>query len=511
MNPLAFCMGLWRARILFRRDRTMYMAFTPAESLLRLFYYTQAECLSLYGLRGTSPTMGGGSLPMRVFWYQSVAGLWFYRNLGAAAAVLGAMAFFLLSHFLWLTTGSVSTDHLAVALGLAALSTNFIGNLFAKQNYNVLGWAFVPTFVWAMATGNFMVATVVSIVVPPLSITAYVAFGFLALYKSIIALEARWLLYLVPGGVFFLGALVFAHLQALPDLAATVRDLLKLIGAFPKPRFRRPPRILSATIITAMLGLFPLTVLLRQGSLSMFNPAQTAGFALIPVGWFFVNQTRLLRIADPQSILILFLAVSTAITIYSADPWILACFWLVNSNAFIAMLHFMQSEPRDSILRCLPKFSPFDVSPLVSATRKFLLPVPSGERVLLACRDPNGDYNELFAEHFPMSELLNYAAHCSGLDIVPDFYSVGYFPDQHLWGSDPESVAHNLSQGGMEFVIVPSFQVETGAAPLGWSTAGFELIDHLNFSSMGRDIRHMVAFRGLTPGWHLFRKQSGSS
>lgn len=506
MNPLALSMGLWRARILFSRDRTRYLAFTLSESLLKLFYYIQAESLSLYGLRGTSPTMGGGRLPMRAFWYQSVAGLWMYRNLGGAASVVGAMAIYLLSHLMWLATGSVSIGHLGGVLVLAALSTNFIGNIFAKQNYNVFGWALVPALVWAMATGNFVVAALASIVIPPLSVTAYVALALLAFYETVVTLEARWMLCLIPGGVFFAGALIFVHLRALHELAATVKALLGFIGALPKPRFRRPSRILSATIITAVLALFPLVVLLRHGTLPMFTTAQTAGFALIPVGWFFVNQTRLIRIADPQSILILFLAASTAISIHSEDPWILACFWLVNSNAFIALLHLMQSEPQEAILRRLPDFTPFDVSPLVSAVGKFLSQVPAGAKVLLACRDPRGNYNELFAEHFPMSELLNYAAHRAELAIVPDFYSVGYFPDQHLWGTDAESVARNLRQMGGEFAVVPFPSGEKEEAILSWSAAGFELIDQLNFASLGIEIDQMVASKGLTSGWRLFRK-----
>lgn len=509
MNPVALAGGLSRAKVLLGRDRASCPAFTPAESFLKLFYYIQSECLSMHGLRGTSKTMGGGELPMHVFWYQSIPGLWIYRHAGGAATVLAGMAIYLLSHLLWLTEAT-SAGYVIATVVLTACSTNFIGNLFAKQNYNVLAWALTPAIVWALATGNLALAAVAAIVIPPVSITGYLAFAFLATYVSVVSADVRWFLCTVPGALFFAGSLVFAHTKSLGDLGTTINRLLGALGAIPKAQFRRPPRAMSALIITAGLALFPFVVWFRHAALPYLAPAQTVGLAAIPVVWFFVNQSRLLRVADPQSILILFLAISAAISAYAHDPWILACFWLVNSNAFIALLHLAQSESWVAILEGLPSFRAFNVSPAVTAVEQFLSGIPASSRVLLACRDPEGDYNALFAEHFPLSELLNYAAHRRDLAIVPDFYSAAYAPDQLLWGTDPGRVESNLSKAGLEFAVVPSSQLEKDRAMSVWSAAGLELVGQLSFASLGSDIERMAASKGLASGWHLFHKPSGS-
>lgn len=356
-----------------------------------------------------------------------------------------------------------------------------------------------------------MVAALLGAVIPIFSITAFFAFVLLAIYAAIITADPYWLLCLAPGVAFFGGCLLYAHMRALNELMASIKGLLGIIGATPAAvQLRRPSRMLSALIFTTLLTLFPITVCLREAALPIFNPLQTAGFAFIPVGWFFVNQTRIFRVADPQSILILFLAVSAAITAFSQDPWILACFWLVNSNVLIALLLFSQSMTNRELLDRLPDFKPFDIAPALVATERFLSKIPAGQKVLLACRDPEGRYNDLFIEHFPLSELLNYAAHRAGQAVLPDFYSVAYFPDRCLWGTELARVASNLDAGQVEFVIVPSAAVEKDGGIAAWAAAGLELIDRLDFASLGSDIEYLVASKCLDSGWSLFRKQDAS-
>jgi hypothetical protein len=508
VNPVALVMGLWRSRVLLGRRRSSYIGFTPAESFVKLFYYVQSESLSIHGFRGVSSTMGGARLPMRVFWYQSVPSLWIYRHLGGAFTVLIGMVTFVLTHLIWLEATGISVTFLFITTILVSISTNFLGNLFCKQNYNVLAWAFFPIVVWAIATESFWAAGLAGVVIPVFSITAFVAFALLLVYESFVHGDLQWLFFLFPGAIYFSSCMIYAHAGAMAELSATVQRLLGFIGALPEhSKWSRPPRKLSAAIFTGMLSLFPITVWLRGASLPAFDTLETVGFASVPVVWFFVNQARILRVADPQSVLIVFLSVSAAITAYSQDVWLLLCFWLVNSNILLAILYFAQSEIKPEPHSTIAQFKPFLIDPPVDAAAAFLSQIPSGHKVLLACRDPGRNYNDLFIEHFPLSELLIYAAHRTGLAVFPDFYSIAYFPEQHLWGTDIASVTANLEVSGIEYVVVPSLVVVCNADQTAWKVAGFDLLDQFYFNYLGPNIASLVVSKGITAGWLLFKWQ----
>jgi hypothetical protein len=96
-----------------------------------------------------------------------------------------------------------------------------------------------------------------------------------------------------------------------------------------------------------------------------------------------------------------------------------------------------------------------DVKPALRLAMSLMADVPPGSVVLIAHRNPDCEYNLVFADLFPLSEVIQHAAHRLKLAAIPDIYFLMYSAALHPWGYDPHSLSLSCNNLKLAFVIAP--------------------------------------------------------
>ena len=259
-NPISLIRSLYSCRVLFEGRWPDYLSVSGSGSLLRFFYMTQASNLRRHGLRGTSDTMGGGTLNMQTFWYQSVIGVTTFQALGGVVVALIGMLTWLVTHLVWLD-GSVNAGWVVLVLLMVAVTNNFYGNLFAAQNYAALGWGLMPVAVWALLNHHVWLAALIWTGISFLSITVFVAAGLMSFCLAVAHHEPLQLLGVLPGVAKFALDLYYTHRSAKgTTIRRSLRDMLGYIGGRRDVKYKRPIRVVNVFVFAAVLSLFPLAV-----------------------------------------------------------------------------------------------------------------------------------------------------------------------------------------------------------------------------------------------------------
>ena len=141
MMPVAWIKSIWEARILLKGQWHKYMGFHPLNAINSLFYRTQWINLKSYGRNGRSPLIGLGDFPLRKWFHLSYLGSFFYANAAPIVTLIGIF-FWSFSHSVWMAEQNIYWSIL-LSLILLFSSTGF-AMAFAKQNYQILGWMFLP-------------------------------------------------------------------------------------------------------------------------------------------------------------------------------------------------------------------------------------------------------------------------------------------------------------------------------------------------------------------------------
>jgi hypothetical protein len=505
-NPLHLARSIWNCRVLLDGRWRAYVSFSWTSSFLKLFYLTQADNLQRYGLRGRSPTMGGG-LNLSWFWYQSAVGVTIFAALGGVVTVLLGMGVWLASHVIWLESPGVSMPMVALTIMAAAASNNFYGNLFDRQNYNVLGWMLLPAGLWAILNGHIWIAVLIWTMASLFSITVFLAAVMLTFTVCALTWRPYLLLSLAPGAVKFLIDLMSAHSRDGGGIRQTLANLLGMLGAGTSRKYKRPSRWLSTVAFCAVLGLFPAAVLFLEVHYAKFGSHDLFVISIVPVLWFFVNQARIFRIADAHSILLCYLSVTAAVTMISGSYWLLAAFWIANSNAFIAVILYQFDVPFRQMITKGPVVKPLDITPFVQVMTDFMSLVPERARLLLVCTEPGDDYNKLFVEYFPLSELLYHCANNRTIAVIPDFYSIGAGDATHLWGREPELVRKNMVANQTDFAVISG---DGDSSVKHWNDEGFDVLAVLRWEEMRPILGQTRIFADEWPTWYLLFRTNES-
>ena len=490
VNPLSLVQTLLNCRVLLQGRWSSYTGFSSAPAFLKLFYSVQANNLQRHGLHGTSNTIGTGKYRMKAFWYQSMLGITMQDRLGSVVTVLAGMSIWVVSHSVWLA-GSPSPLLGLLTVFLAASTTNFFGNTFDRQNYNALGWAVFPIIIWSTLQHQIWILAVTLLVASFLSITVTLMGAVVVLVVAV--LEVNFLLpaVIVLPAMKFLVDLMAGEIAGGKDLLASVKRLLATIGAHPSAKYRRPVRVGYVAVLALVLSAFPVAVYLTGATTQTLSPLELSGLALLPVVWLVVNQTRLIRLADVQSVMMLFLSVSAAIVLAAPSIVLVAVFWVVNSNPLIAMLLFEFDLPWPKMLAHAPAVRPFDIQPYLDDIDDFLKPVASGERLWLAFSDPGNDYNQLFDGLSTVYQALSYRADARLIHALPDWYCVmehNYEGAQDIWGREPNSVSSHMAAWNARYALIYRRGAEYSEDY--WTSNGFSVIGRMSWDRLARSVPH---------------------
>lgn len=443
LNIFNLSKTLYFSKILLKGSWKNFLAYDPANSCLRTFYLIQINNIERYGLKGFSPTIGNG-LPLSMFWYHSITSLLAYKAAGMVS-IIAALLFWLLSFYIWSETVA-ELSWCSIIIFLTFISSNFCGNLFARQNYNALGWAMLPLIIWSLLTKNLFILITLMAISSFFSITVLTSACFILFIYCLLSQNYIYFYAIVfPILKFSFDIYYYLYYNSISG-AHQLKTILRFIGASRKSEYIRPIKIFYPLCFSFILSIFPLIIFYREISFLDLDYIKVSLFAASPVALFFLNQTGIFRFADVQSMLMLFLTVSTTITILSQDWAVVLIFWLVNSNGIISYILYFNTAPVKNIISSIPALRPFDFSTIKEPITNFLMDIPTGSNVYIANHNPCGNYNSIFDGYANHYQALFHCADLLNISITPDWYSVMFKSTPYYWGRNPEDVKVHMEK-----------------------------------------------------------------
>lgn len=446
MMPLAWIKSIWVARILLKGQWHKYMGFHPQNAINSLFYRTQWINLKRFGRNGNSPLIGLGDFPLRKWFHLSYLGSLFYANAAPIITLIGSL-FWALSHLVWMTHINTSWS---IFLSLTLLfSSTCYAMAFSRQNYQILGWMFFPLGLFFL---NF---------------------------ADISGTTAVFLLMTIGGGVtqiFFVAPIVvyFSYYNSEPYILATLVVAIMVISSRFLPMLTSKSLFLSLSETAKLIGLSSTNVRYERGVRKLSN--YTIYFLIIfSIGTlflslasdvfptlavfgiiaFFVNQ-RLLRVADEESMIMLFLSLFAFYVIQQEYNFLaISALWLVASPLPV-FLSVQEPISKMKFGRIIIN-PPFDHTEIEKALEKFFVSVCKGDSVYFAFSDPKGSYNNCFDGYRHLIEMPLYFASKKDFHLFPDWYAVSqtnYQGAPNCWGRCPEKVSENMEKWRAKFSII---------------------------------------------------------
>lgn len=413
------------------------------------------------------------------------------------------MVIWLLSITVWLSSNTVSSASVFITLVATTLSSNFYGNFFDRQNYNVYGWAFLPIVFWGLITGNIWLGLIFATLIATLSITVFVFVCVLVFSIFIVTKDGNVLLIPFLGIGFYLLKIknVFERRKngtSNDGFLKALSKLLEFVSGHGNAVLLRPSRWLASTALTLFFLAFPVAVYFSNSTFAGINNAELTFISLVPVCLVFLNQSRLFRFADVQSVLMFFLTVSSGVTLMCNHPVVFLAFYFANTNGIVSMVLFGNDNGGSSNPFAAVPVAPISTAKVQSSAENFLRVVPTGERILCVFRDPCGNYNNLFSGQYPLNEVLYYAGQIVGKPVFPDFYLAMSRDASLRWGT--ENIEYNLDQFSTDYFVV------TETSSMVEKNENFTTLEVLNWEEIFSDQGSVATLPDPLPNWFLMKR-----
>ncbi len=490
-TPIRLIQSLWDSRELLNgKGLDRYPNFQVARGVNYCWYWNRARELHRYGRRGVSPILGMNGTKLSRLFHFSIPSLYLFWRMGAALLIIGMFSW-LLIHMIWMSYSGIGWT-LGI-MSLALISNYFYPNLFGHQNYHVVGWAFFPLVLFGLITQNW----------PMLALGAlFSSFGGFT-FPFMIGLLC---ILLIPLGH------ILPMIIALVPMALKV--LIQILPHLSDNEFKR-----ELMITAKSMGLSPKGVKYKRTTRGRFYPHTAYILSLCSlflivhwiltasVSWYFLAvmiivllNFSVLRFADDQSMQMLILSSTTAVTIHAGEPWLLVAYWIAISPA-----PFKTNYPgMPDLGLVVPRLEPFDISPVFAKLRTFFSSIPDKDKVYMAFSDPQDDYHKLFDGYTFILETAHYVAGERYINLIPDLWGVfelNYPEAPNIWGRDPEKVLKNAQTYGANYLMI---YTQSGQVPgLEWEQAGWKVISEMHWEELYEIFRKTKPYYGPTPSWWL--------
>ncbi|HUP05569.1 MAG TPA: hypothetical protein VMU47_00345 [Caldimonas sp.] len=488
----AWLRSLWLARRLLDGQWHRYRGFTPLNALNSFFYPNQWLNISRFGIHGRSPLVGLGDYPLSRWFHVSFLSSCLYAHAGAVCTLGGTLAWVAM-HAAWTGIAGVPWT-LAVVAALLFSSTAY-AMAYTRQNYNILGWLWLPLVLSALLGGEWGVAAAAALAASFASITVVFVLVPIVLVLSVLQASGAPLAALVPAL-----AKLALHLEPLVRQRSSTSSfgaMARIIGASSRGvQYRR-----------TSMGLRPFTVyflLVYAVACALLHVDH--GLPWLPLtalALFAINQIRL-RFADEQSLILLFVS-AVAADVLSAPPSMLGfAALLVAANPLPVFLSLCDFEADRTLVR--PRtFAPFDHEPLRIGIEAFLAPVPPGATVLFAFEDPQGVYERVFDGQRSLLELPLFVAATRGVHLFPDWHAIAEtnrVGAPSWWGRSPDDVMRHAADVRASHAIVYTDSGEP--IPAAWAERGFTVCATFDWATCRAELRGDALWRrDRPPCWWL--------
>lgn len=474
--PETWIRALVGARVLLAGRWSQYMGFRPKNALNSFFYRTQWLNIERFGRSGVSPLLGLGSYPMSRWFHLSILSTYAYANAGAATALAGTLLW-VLTHLVWLQYTS-SAWALLVCVTLLFSATSY-AMAFVRQNYNILGWLWLPIAFFGLLTGH-----------PVLAMLSFFAASLGSFTAVVVSVPLVFALALAKGDVTGLWVLApalaklathFVPLLTAGSVTSSTRLIGKAIGLIgtgavykrESIRLRRRSLYLAALYLGGCGAVWVL-----DGAAPILPLAAAAVFV--------VNQR--FRFADDQSVVMLFVTAFAAHVLF-ASPGVLQ--WVV---LFIIANPHPKALGLNLVDGRVEVYRPFDHSRVEHQCEELYRSVEPGERVLVAFNEPHGVYENLFDGYRVLLEPLQYVAARRGIHQFPDWYAVSetnFAGAPNVWGRGIRQVQENMKHWGARYVL---FYHQSGTELASEWTDVYKVVARLDWAELLDDF-------GSVPPW----------
>ena len=495
-TPVRLIQTLWHTRVLAEgKNWQFYPHFSPHSAITSLFYWTGALNLYRFGRSGKSPNLGLGNYTLSQLFHYSLLSLYAYWKAGAVTLLLGMFGWWT-GHFLWLDMNSNPAWCLLIIF-LTLISTFFYSHTFVRQNYNVLGWMFLPIVLYGWAQENWTLATLACLGASFGSITVVFLAFLLSITYSLEILSFNPFLTIFPASIKFL--LHLSPYLSKVNINKTMSNISKAIGLTSrKAKYIRNkklgfevPKIYRFIIAIQFLIVF----LLITGKLPVL---------LITSFILWIVNSKFLRFADDQSVDILIVTVSASLLLATSKEsiWLIVSYWLLISPVPLLSGYYGFRH-----LAIVPVLQPVNILPVLNEIHMFLSPAEKGSTILMAFEDPENKYEKLFDGYRSLVDAPKYVASEKDIHLLPywwEIFEINYEGAPDFWGRDVEDVQRQMEKWSADYAIV--YQENDPILDKKWTEAGFKKLTHISWKKYQDFFGGAFPFTEPAPDWWLLGK-----
>ncbi len=430
-------------------------------ALNNYFYYVQDLNVQKFGRYGTAGLMGGGNYSLKNLFHITPVSLRFQSCFGTTFMLFFSMCFWGLSFALiyqdspnlWL-------------LVLVVFSTLFFASFIEVQNYNILGWMFFPILLSVISDSQYLALITVLCCISFCSFTGFFVAAILVFVSGVYLEDWLMILTIAPGALLW-GLPVFISLGD-----GALAKILGILGGYGQVKYKRSNRkiitISKLYLIGLQLCFFITSFFLQETTLLLV----LLGMVIF---LFFIN-AAIFRFADEGSFYIAYLSVSLAYVLQNDISVPTLSLYLLSIFPVYGLV--LDVLPEGGSFISPGKRRPVDTSGIYQDFVSLFKSIPDREQVLVAYKNPEGEYSNLFVGYRGLQEILQYSAVSCDVSIVPDWYTVfennKFDSDESFWVNDQVEALKYMAHNCISYVVVPDAQCGE------WSE--FELVDKCSVS-----------------------------
>ena len=322
-NLIQLPRSIWACRVLASGQWDKYSRFFFGYAILALFQRTQVANLWRFGPKGQSTLLGLGQYDLSKWIYFTRPSLYAYGYALATVPFVG-MVIWLIAHGAWLEANTFI--FCSVVLLVLATSTSFYANTFFYQNYNVLGWLFLPLTLYGWMNGGYFLAAACVLVMSFASITAVAVSLFLAAVYGAFTYDPLTLITMLPAVLKL--TMAFCSRRNLGEIFSELVEIAKGIGITGKNA--RYTRLNKSSLQLWFIYLLLLQLIFISGTFYLNEGPPVFSIAALIL---FIINSRVARFADLQSMLITITSAATAEVLATGQLWMLLPLWVLVNPA----------------------------------------------------------------------------------------------------------------------------------------------------------------------------------
>ena len=473
-NLITLVQTLWASRALSLKNRKDYAGFTILAAGTSPFYYRYSLELSRFGRKSSSPHLGLGNYPLNNF-FHFVESLHMFRYANNLLILFSLFGWWI-SYSIW--AWKMNPLWVMMIMTLVLLS-NTLKGIFAKMNYNAVGWLFFPLAFYGISTGNWLLSGIAWFGVSFGSFTVLFIGGIFTLTAAFTNHSLLPLLYYLPACLKLIPN--FIPLVFNKGFTNSLNELAKLIGV-KKGKTVRYKRSSVKELFSFERIYLPLVFI--GFIFACYFTTNKVNILLVITFLIFLLNYTITRFADDQTIWMLILSSSTTAMLQLTPlhhPFLLVLsFWIL-----ISPLPHMVGLINKRFLKFFitsGALAPVNIKSITEKFDSFLEPVQSNKRIYMAFENPQSEYTNIFDGLRFHIEFPLFTATRRNIHLFPDWIAVmqtNFVGAPDCWGREPNDVERNMSTWNADYAMI--YQFDNNELDKKWFESGFQTISYCNW------------------------------